>query len=140
MDGTNLDLWVIPDDASSTEVISASLSSSYEFAEVDAAAGDRFTVRIRAVDLPTDFARYYAVAWTSVPRCEPESDFEVVLNDAAPEWVTDPDADGRVLYYEGAMEDITERVQAEAEIERLARFPGESPNPMLRVARDGTLV
>ena len=36
--------------------------------------------------------------------------------------------------------DITERRQAEAEVESVARFPGENPNPVLRVARDGTLV
>jgi PAS domain S-box-containing protein len=36
--------------------------------------------------------------------------------------------------------DITERKEAEREIELLARFPGENPNPVLRVARDGTLL
>ena len=39
-----------------------------------------------------------------------------------------------------ATRDVTERKQAEAEIEKLARFPGENPNPVLRVLRDGILV
>ena len=74
-------------------------------------------------------------------------DFEAQLRrrDGTVIWTKDNarvvrDADGRVLYYEGAMEDITKRVQAEEEVERLARFPGESPNPMLRVARDGAVL
>jgi PAS domain S-box-containing protein len=36
--------------------------------------------------------------------------------------------------------DITERKQAEEEIERLAKFPSENPNPVLRVARDGIIL
>jgi PAS domain S-box-containing protein len=37
-------------------------------------------------------------------------------------------------------EDITERVRAEEEIARLARFPRENPNPVLRVRKDGTIL
>ncbi|QLA14986.1 ATP-binding protein [Desulfolutivibrio sulfoxidireducens] len=36
--------------------------------------------------------------------------------------------------------DISERKRAYAEIESLARFPGENPNPVLRVAKDMTLL
>jgi len=36
--------------------------------------------------------------------------------------------------------DITERKRAEQEIEGLARFPSENPNPVLRIATDGTLL
>jgi len=36
--------------------------------------------------------------------------------------------------------DITDRVQAEAEIQSLARFPSENPGPILRIALDGTLL
>jgi len=36
--------------------------------------------------------------------------------------------------------DITERKQAEKEKESLARFPSENPNPVLRVAKDGTIL
>jgi PAS domain S-box-containing protein len=36
--------------------------------------------------------------------------------------------------------DITERRQAEKEIKGLAKFPGENPNPVLRVLKDGTII
>jgi signal transduction histidine kinase len=36
--------------------------------------------------------------------------------------------------------DITERKQAEQEIESLAKFPSEDPNPVLRIAKDGTVL
>ena len=37
-------------------------------------------------------------------------------------------------------QDITERMQAMREIESLAKFPYENPSPVLRVARDGTIL
>jgi PAS domain S-box-containing protein len=36
--------------------------------------------------------------------------------------------------------DISDRKQAELEIEKLARFPSENPAPVLRVGRDGTIL
>jgi PAS domain S-box-containing protein len=50
------------------------------------------------------------------------------------------DPRGRPLRMIGAVQDITERKQAEAEIQTLARFPGENPNPVLRVTQDGRLL
>ena len=46
-------------------------------------------------------------------------------------------SDGRLL---GLVRDITERKQAEKEIESLSRFPAENPNPVLRVGSDGVLL
>ncbi len=40
----------------------------------------------------------------------------------------------------GAVQDITERKLAEQEIESLAKFPSENPNPVIRIAADGTVL
>lgn len=40
----------------------------------------------------------------------------------------------------GVYSDVTERKQAEEEIRALARFPSESPNPVLRIAGDATIL
>ena len=37
-------------------------------------------------------------------------------------------------------EEITVRKQAEEEINKLAKFPNENPNPVLRVTKDGTII
>lgn len=51
-----------------------------------------------------------------------------------------PDKTRETNYIIAIGRDITERKQAEAQIQLLARFPAEDPNPVLRVARDGTLL
>jgi PAS domain S-box-containing protein len=48
--------------------------------------------------------------------------------------------DGSPSYLEGFVEDITERKRAEEEIDNLAKFPAEDPAPVLRLARDGTVL
>nr|MBC8333503.1 GAF domain-containing protein [Anaerolineae bacterium] len=50
------------------------------------------------------------------------------------------DQEGNALFYEGSVIDITKRREAEVEIEHLARFPEENPNPVLRVSADGRIL
>ncbi len=47
---------------------------------------------------------------------------------------------GAILYYEGTVEDVTERKRAEQQIENVARFPAENPNPVLRLRQDGVIL
>ena len=64
----------------------------------------------------------------------PMLDRDLLMTDQLIEWT-----DGRDVRFEIAV-DITQRKQAEEQIRNLARFPGENRNPVLRVARDGTIL
>ncbi|HEG43121.1 MAG TPA: PAS domain S-box protein, partial [Phycisphaerales bacterium] len=50
------------------------------------------------------------------------------------------DENGRTSHMIGTNQDITERKQAEQQIETLSRFPGENPSPVLRVTIEGKLL
>ena len=50
------------------------------------------------------------------------------------------DDDGQVIAVEGIAHDMTNRKQAEEEIWHLAKFPSQDPNPVLKVALDGTIL
>jgi PAS domain S-box-containing protein len=54
-------------------------------------------------------------------------------------WTKTCDLGGRVVFY-AIFCDITERKEAEEEIRDLSKFPSENPSPVLRIARDGTLL
>jgi PAS domain S-box-containing protein len=58
------------------------------------------------------------------------------------DWTLDPvvGADGRTEALVLSLMDVTQQVRASAEIESLSRFPRENPAPVLRVARDGTVL
>ncbi len=48
--------------------------------------------------------------------------------------------DGKPLQMSGTHQDITPHKQAEEQIQLLAKFPAEDPNPVLRVAQNGALL
>ncbi|MCX5999671.1 MAG: PAS domain S-box protein, partial [Chloroflexi bacterium] len=50
------------------------------------------------------------------------------------------DARGNPVGFVTSTRDTTERKSAEEKTRQLARFPGENPNPVLRIARDGTIL
>ena len=66
----------------------------------------------------------------------PDGTRRVVLNSAAPL----KDATGTIFGAVSITTDITARKRGEEAVQNLARFPDENPHPVLRVARDGTLL
>jgi PAS domain S-box-containing protein len=50
------------------------------------------------------------------------------------------DSDGEVTHFVSLRQDISERREREDEIACLAKFPSEDPNPVLRIARNGTIL
>ena len=50
------------------------------------------------------------------------------------------DERGRPLHYYSFITDLTERKKAEEALRRLAQFPEENPNPVLRIADSGALL
>jgi PAS domain S-box-containing protein len=50
------------------------------------------------------------------------------------------DENGQAKAFLAMVEDITEHKQAEKEIQNLARFPAENPNPVLRVNEEGAIL
>jgi len=72
------------------------------------------------------------------------AEVQISKRDGSPLWLrvsarVVPGRDGQPEFIDGTVEDITERKDAEETIRRLAKFPGENPNPVMRVAEDGTL-
>jgi len=60
--------------------------------------------------------------------------------------IKDMEISAGVIKYQGRpadlaiARDVTERKRVEEEIERLAKFPSENPNPVLRLSRDGVIL
>jgi len=50
------------------------------------------------------------------------------------------DSSGKPTSFVATTKDLTERKRAEQKIEALSRFPSENPNPVLRIATDGTIL
>jgi PAS domain S-box-containing protein len=71
-----------------------------------------------------------------------EQTFELFVNNQHQLYRTVPlyAEDGTIPRILSVAENITERKQAEEKIASLAKFPDENPNPVLRVAQDGTIL
>ncbi len=84
---------------------------------------------------PADWIGIYGkVALTGQPVTF--ENYAVLLN----KWYSVSAYSPRKGYFVAIFEDITERKSAEGKILDMARFPSENPNPVLRIARDGTLI
>jgi PAS domain S-box-containing protein len=72
-------------------------------------------------------------------------EYRIVRKDGQIRWVHETiqnlcDKDGKITLVQGAIYDITDRKEAEERILSLARFPSENPFPVLRIAKDGTIL
>ena len=56
------------------------------------------------------------------------------------QWLPITDSEGQVIGLSIVVEETTERKRAAEEIRMIALFPQENPNPVLRIARDGTIL
>jgi PAS domain S-box-containing protein len=91
-----------------------------------------------------DDREYVDARWQTGLRGESYDIEHRIVVDGQIKWVREKaylefDETGVLVGGFGITQDITARKQAQAEIESLSRFPQENPNPVLRVARDGTL-
>ncbi|HEB33160.1 MAG TPA: PAS domain S-box protein, partial [Spirochaetes bacterium] len=50
------------------------------------------------------------------------------------------DSNGNIIGLFGISRDISERRRVEDQIEKLAKFPGENPNPVLRISKKGNVI
>lgn len=79
--------------------------------------------------------------WKAALRGEPyDIDHRILVNDKV-KWVRERaklefNKKGKLLGGFGTVQDITELKDAQEEVEKLSRFPGENPSPILRVTDD----
>lgn len=79
--------------------------------------------------------------WSAALRGEPYDIEHRIVTNGKVKWVRERaklefDRKGKLLGGFGTVQDITELKGAQEEVEKLSRFPGENPSPILRVAGD----
>ncbi|MHC4326296.1 MAG: c-type heme family protein, partial [Planctomycetota bacterium] len=92
-----------------------------------------------------DDREYVDKKWKAALEHEPYDIVHRLIVDGQVKWVREKaevefDKEGNCVRGIGFTQDITERRQAEREIENLAKFPSENPNPVLRISAEGTLL
>jgi len=93
---------------------------------------------------PADFAELIA-AFKADPENFAVTENQNIKRDGQRAWVAWTnrailDETGDVVGVLSIGRDVTERKLAEAEIAQLAKFPGENPNPVLRISSDGVVL
>jgi len=88
---------------------------------------------------------YVNEKWSAGLNHEPyDIEHRLMVNDKV-RWVREKadiefDTEGNPIMAIGFTQDITERKKAMEEIEKLAKFPTENPNPVLRISKDGIVL
>ena len=88
---------------------------------------------------------YVDTKWAAALRGEPYDIQHRIVAGGETKWVHETaelefDEKGTLRGGFGTVQDITERRRLEHEVEMVARFPGENPNPILRVDRSGVIL
>ncbi|MDD4256037.1 MAG: PAS domain S-box protein, partial [Methanofollis sp.] len=95
---------------------------------------------------PADREAYAACFQGALKTGSPATaDIRILRKDGEGRWLhlqvqPVPGPDGRPAGVQGAVYDITGRIQAEEEIRNLAKFPEENPGPVIRVSRTGRIL
>jgi len=94
---------------------------------------------------PDDLELVHSEVLKLFERGEHTYEYRFRRSDGSYIWIRDQmrlvrDAAGKPKEIVGYWIDITERKRAEEEIERLAKFPAENPNPVLRISDNGIII
>jgi len=92
-----------------------------------------------------DDREYVDTKWKAALTGKPYDIEHRIMADGRIRWVREKaylefDARGELLGGFGITQDITERKDIENQMESLARFPGENPNPVLRISAEGVIL
>ena len=107
--------------------------------------GTELTYEIFMNCVHPDDRQYVNKKWKAALENEPYDIEHRLVVEGKIKWVREKaevefDQNGNCLRGTGFTQDITERKQAEQQLENLAKFPSENPYPVLRIARDGEIL
>ncbi len=107
--------------------------------------GTELTYEIFMNCVHPDDRQYVDKKWKAALKNEPYDIEHRVIVDGNIKWVREKaevvfDENGNCVRGTGFTQDITERKQAEQQLENLAKFPSENPYPVLRIAGNGEIL
>ncbi len=94
-----------------------------------------------------DSLDYFEEKWADLVKGKvpPTYEYKIVDSKGKKRWILQSnngvfDRKGNIIAVEGLCADITEHKKREEELESLARYPAENPNPILRLDKNGVIL